>query len=289
MPKYMEYRGVSGLVAAELLTDDKNGITYGEVFEVAGTAKITKATDSSNATHYYDNQPCIIVSNTGADTVTIDTSVVPSDVIARLTGQFYDPTTGMLVEQERTPKMFAIGYVINSTDPTLEDLVVWRLKGSFNVPDQESQTVNDSTDANGQQLVYTGINTTHKFNKTGKTSKAVVVNRALGLIDTDDFFDSVQTPDTIAPQEIVVPTAITVAPASATLDIGDVASLAVALAPSNTTNKSVTWESSDTAVATVDEFGNVTAKAAGTATITATSVADETLSDDCSITVNSAP
>lgn len=287
MPKIYEYRGVEGLVCAELLTDDKNGITWGEPFDIAGVAQITKATDSSNEAHYYDNVAAIVVSNTGSDTITINASAIPNDVLAKITGQYYDSTTGMYVEQVRTPKYFAIGYKTKDTNGDV--YYVWRLKGSFNVPDQTSITENDSTDANGQEIIYTGVSTVHKFSKTNESAKGVTVNTGLGLIDVSAFFDTVQTPDTIAPQEIVVPTAITVAPASATLDIGDVASLAVALAPSNTTNKSVTWESSDTAVATVDEYGNVTAKAAGTATITATSVADETLSDDCSITVNSAP
>lgn len=287
MPKIYEYRGVEGLVCAELLTDDKNGITWGEPFDIAGVAQITKATDSSNEAHYYDNVPAIVVSNTGSDTITINASAIPNDVLAKITGQYYDATTGMYVEQVRTPKYFAIGYRTKDTNGDV--YYVWRLKGSFNVPDQTSITEDDSTDANGQEIIFTGVSTVHKFSKTNESAKGVTVNTGLGLIDVSAFFDTVQTPDTIAPQEIVVPTAITVAPASATLDIGDVASLAVALAPSNTTNKSVTWESSDTAVATVDEYGNVTAKTAGTATITATSVADETLSDDCSITVNSAP
>lgn len=287
MPKIYEYRGVEGLVCAELLTDDKNGITWGEPFDIAGVAQITKATDSSNEAHYYDNVPAIVVSNTGSDTITINASAIPNDVLAKITGQYYDATTGMYVEQVRTPKYFAIGYRTKDTNGDV--YYVWRLKGSFNVPDQTSITEDDSTDANGQEIIFTGVSTVHKFSKTNESAKGVTVNTGLGLIDVSAFFDTVQTPDTIAPQEIVVPTAITVAPASATLDIGDVASLAVALAPSNTTNKSVTWESSDTAVATVDEYGNVTAKTAGTATITATSAADETLSDDCSITVNSAP
>lgn len=287
MPQIFEYRGVEGLVCAELLTDDNNGITWGEPFDIAGVAQLTKATDSSNEAHYYDNKAAVIVSNTGSDTVTISASAIPNDVLAKITGQYYDETTGMYVEQVRIPKYFAIGYKTKDTSGNV--FFCWRLKGSFNVPDQTSITENDSTDANGQEIIYTGVSTVHKFSKTNESAKGVTVNTGLGLIDVSAFFDSVQTPDTIAPQEIVVPTAITVAPASATLDINDVVSLAVALAPSNTTNKSVTWESSDTSVATVDENGNVTAKTAGTATITATSVADTSLTDDCSITVNSAP
>ena len=284
MPKIYEYRGVEGLVAAELLTDDKNGITWGEPFDIAGVAEISKATDSSNEAHYYDNMPAVIVSNTGSDTVTVSASAIPNDVLAKITGQFYDATTGMFVEQVRTPKYFALGYRTKDTDGNV--YCVWRLKGSFNVPDQTSITEDDSTDANGQEIVYTGISTVHKFTKTNESAKAVTVNTGLGLIDVSEFFDSVQTPDTISPQAVVAPTSIAVAPSSATLDVGESTSLAVALAPANATNKAVTWTSSDQAVATVDESGVVTAVASGTATITVTSVADTSLTATCSITVN---
>lgn len=284
MPRIYEYRGVEGLVAAELLTDDKNGISWGEPFDIAGVAQIVKATDSSNEAHYYDNTPAVIVSNTGSDTITITASAIPNDVLAKITGQFYDATTGMYVEQVRTPKYFAIGYKTKDTNGDV--YCVWRLKGSFNVPDQTSITEDDSTDANGQEIIFTGISTIHKFTKTNESSKGVTVNSGLGLIDVSKFFDSVQTPDTISPQAVVAPTSIAVAPSSATLDEGESASLATAVAPANATNKAVTWTSSDSSVATVDETGIVTAVASGTATITATSVADSSLTATCSITVN---
>jgi hypothetical protein len=77
-------------------------------------------------------------------------------------------------------------------------MFVWRLKGSFNIPDQVNATENDGTDANGQEITFTGISTTHKFTKTNGAAKAVTVNSSLDLIaDKDNFFATVQTPDTI--------------------------------------------------------------------------------------------
>jgi uncharacterized repeat protein (TIGR02543 family) len=58
----------------------------------------------------------------------------------------------------------------------------------------------------------------------------------------------------------------------------------IATVQPSTADPSVTWSSSNTSVATV-ENGIVTAKAGGTATITATSVADSTKKADCTVTV----
>lgn len=55
--------------------------------------------------------------------------------------------------------------------------------------------------------------------------------------------------------------------------------------PANTTEKSLTWSSSDETIATVDALGVVTGIKAGTVTITATSAIDNTLSNSITITV----
>lgn len=64
-------------------------------------------------------------------------------------------------------------------------------------------------------------------------------------------------------------TSITLNRSSLTLDIGDTYTLVATVSPSNATNKTVTWSSSNTSVATVSSSGKVTAKKAGTVTITA--------------------
>ena len=55
----------------------------------------------------------------------------------------------------------------------------------------------------------------------------------------------------------------------ATIKIGGNIQLTATVTPDNATNKNVSWESSNTAVATVDDNGYVMAKSVGTATITA--------------------
>ena len=203
LQEIVEYRGVEGLVAAEVLYDNNEitgaegtyGYVTGDVFAIAGVAEISKSTDSSSEAHYYDNIPAVVVTNNANDTITINASAVPMDVLATLTGQYYDATTGALVEGPRDVKYFAIGYKTKKTNG--DEVYVWRYKGTFNIPDQTNATENDGTDANGQELVYTGVRTTHKFTKTGKGAKALNVDVGKELADVSAFFANVTTPDTL--------------------------------------------------------------------------------------------
>ena len=62
--------------------------------------------------------------------------------------------------------------------------------------------------------------------------------------------------------------------------------LTAKVAPDNATNKAVTWTSSDSAVATVDQNGVVTALARGTAVITATAADGSGANATCTVTVS---
>lgn len=196
MKEIYEYRGVEGLVAAEVLQDDAEGFECGEVFDIAGVAEIGRTTENSSETKYYDNVPALVLNSTGADTVTCSVSAIDLEVLAKLTGQIWDAAKGVFIEGQREPKYFALGYKTKKTNGN--EVFVWRFKGQFNIPDQTNATENEGTDANGQELVYTGISTTHKFEALGnKPAKAMNVDVAKGLADVSDFFTEVKTPDTL--------------------------------------------------------------------------------------------
>jgi phi13 family phage major tail protein len=104
MPKIYEYRGVDGLVYAPVTEDSSDTFSTGTVKDLAGVAEISKSTESNNEPHYYDNIPAIVVASTGSDEITITASAIPLDVLADITGQYYDTDTGMFVEKERDSK-----------------------------------------------------------------------------------------------------------------------------------------------------------------------------------------
>jgi len=79
-------------------------------------------------------------------------------------------------------------------------------------------------------------------------------------------------------------TGVTVNPTSKEIGIGEVTTITATVLPAGASNKSVTWSSNNTNVATVDENGNVTGKAAGSATITV-KTQDGNFTATCAITV----
>lgn len=81
---------------------------------------------------------------------------------------------------------------------------------------------------------------------------------------------------------VVDVTGVTVNPTTATIKANETLTITAAVAPANATNKTLTWTSSNTAVATVSN-GVVTPVSAGTATITAKSNNGKTAT--CAVTV----
>lgn len=195
MAEIFEYRGVEGLVYAEVTADDDESYTTGTVKQLAGVAEIGRTTETSSEPHYYDNVPAVVVSSTGSDEVTCTVSAIPLEVLAEITGQQYDSNLGVLIEGERETKYFALGYKAKKTNG--KEVYVWRYKGQFSIPDSTHATEDDGTDANGQEITYTGISTTHKFTKTGKRAKAMNVDLEADKANVSTFFDTVTTPDTL--------------------------------------------------------------------------------------------
>lgn len=139
--------------------------------------------------------------------------------------------------------------------------------------------------ANGECTITTYVTAKTEDAEASELS-AVVVEAA----DSEEVDDSVATmPEDLAamdsafsvvPEDLKAETKVTVTTnvESATLDktegvltVGNTVTVTATVTPDTATNASVTWTSSDEAIATVDSEGKITAVAPGTATITATS------------------
>lgn len=78
---------------------------------------------------------------------------------------------------------------------------------------------------------------------------------------------------------------IKVSPTTKSMSVGESVKLTCMVTADNTADKAVSWKSSDSAIASVDQSGKVTAKKQGTAIITVTSKVDTSLKATCKITV----
>lgn len=209
MAEVFEYRGVEGLVFAEVTGDDNEegaGYVTGAVEVLAPVAEIGKTVEESNDAKYYDNQPMIVVHGEGPDTITITCAGLTLEKLAKIRGKSYDLTTGALIEGPTRTRYFALGYKTKDTDGFYR--FVWRLKGTFGTPDETHKTEDNTTDTNNTTLTFTGINTVHKFAKgelaeDGKTwkpatAKGLIVSDREKLANLENFFKTVTTPDTLA-------------------------------------------------------------------------------------------
>ena len=277
--KVVEFRGCDNVVVAEVTKDDSTGYTVGNIIPLAPVAEVSKTTENSSETRYYDNVGAIVIRTEGSDEVTLTTPALELGQLATITGKSVDPATGAYVDDEGVEKYYALGYRLKLTDGTYR--YVWRLKGAFsNIPDETSTTESDSVDTNNQSVVYTGNKTLYSFeagNIKGR-AKAVVIDERDGLADVSGFFSQVVTPDNVASLAKATTTAISLSSSSESIVKDETATITATTTPSG---QHVTWSSSNPAVATVSG-GVITAVAVGTAVITATS---GNYSASCAVTV----
>lgn len=115
---------------------------------------------------------------------------------------------------------------------------------------------------------------------SGKVT-AVKAGSATITVTTTDGSKTATCSVTVTANSVAV-TGITIDKAEISKVAGETEKLSATVTPANATDKKVTWTTSDANVATVDESGNVTAVAAGSATITA-KAGDKTAT--CKVTV----
>lgn len=104
-----------------------------------------------------------------------------------------------------------------------------------------------------------------------------------GASDLVAFFDYCKTQATARVRIPVTGVTIT---NSTTATVGETKAYAATIAPAGAQNKAVVWSTSDPAKAVVDQYGSVTFLAAGSVTVTATSVDDPSKAGSRTVTVS---
>ena len=165
---------------------------------------------------------------------------------------------------------------INPTEIRLNYSKLVLDKNSSNIPKLEATILPDTTYVN-DSIVWDSSN----------KNVVTVENGNLTLIENGEAQITVTTQNGYTAQcsiTVITPiTSLAVSPTSETVYVGNTIQLTGTVNPSNTT-ESTLWTSSNTDVATVSDTGLVTAKSAGTATITFKN-SSGTESDSCTVMV----
>lgn len=200
--EYNEYRGIRGLVVAEVTKDDSSGYTTGEWEELSGVQAIAVAKNESSETHYYDNLAAIVVDAEGADELTLTVSVLANKTRAKIDGVEYEQTQDMIVNTPKQKKYFAVGYIGEKTDGTEEFNILY--KGKFSGGGETHNTKDDGTEATNVEYTFTAVHTTAKIydGKQAKSVKVPVNTKVTEAKLFGTFTEGVSTLDVMTPDEI---------------------------------------------------------------------------------------
>lgn len=143
----------------------------------------------------------------------------------------------------------------------------------FKYSENNSYTI---TNSNGQTPTFTG----------SANSGNIVITFASTATSKSLYVKSIEVTYTPAGGPAATVSSVSVTPSAANLTVGYTQQLSAEVVGTNNPAQTVTWESSNISIATVNSDGLVTAVAKGTCTITAKSTVDATKSGTCAVTVS---
>lgn len=291
-------------------TDDAPAVTpeTAATGESAATdEKVAKAAEKLTIEWTSSDESVATVDETGTVTAVaageanVTASVKDADIAASTHIKVVVTPTGVVAPE--SIDLVTNGESTKDLDAKLVPADATDVKLAYESSDESIATVDETGKvtavANGECTITTYVVADAKDAEASELS-AVVVEAA----DSEETDDSVATmPEDLAamdsafgvvPENLKAETKVTVTTnvegitldkTEGVLTVGNTVTVTATVIPDTATNASVTWTSSDEAIATVDSEGKITAVAPGTATITATSDSNPDASAAYAVTV----
>lgn len=154
--------GLSGLVLAQVLSDDENGIVYDTPFKIPGAVVATVNPNSSVETDYADDGAFFAQNNRGNTELSLEMIDITPENEAKMLGQ--KRVNGVTVETDldQSP-YFAFGarILLAGSDENGDAVYeyIWYAKGKFSVPESGGSTKKDSLEFGHKNLTAQFVKT----------------------------------------------------------------------------------------------------------------------------------
>ena len=180
-----------------------------------------------------------------------------SDRAAEIIIKSSDKSITMDITQKASPFVPVTAVKLSASSLALTEGDVARLTATVEPADATDKTVVWSSDSPEIAEVD------QEGNVTAKSEGEAVITAVCGEVSADC--------EVVVAKHVIPVTAVKLSASSLALTEGDVARLTATVEPADATDKTVVWNSDSPEIAEVDQEGNVTAKSAGEAVITAVS------------------
>ena len=248
------------------LSESAVGIIEGNTHKLTATVLPENTTDSKSVSWSSNNDAVATVSEDG----TITAKSAGTAVITATSTNGKTAGCTVTVSKKEIP---IVDVALNRTSATITEGDILNLTATV-LPENTTESKNIGWSSSNNDIAT--VDSTGKV--TAKQAGTVVITA------TSSNGKTASCTITVEKKEIPI-TEVVLNKTSAAVDEGETIKLIATVYPENTTNgKSIKWNSNNNTVVTVDLMGNVTAKKAGTAIITATS--ENGVSASCTITVN---
>lgn len=249
-------------------------VSYGAPKKWAGAVSIGLSNNASQEDFYADDGVYYVSSSVSSYEGDYESASVPRSFKKDIYGYLEDANGALIEVNNPITKYFAFAFE-TSGDIGGQRTIFYKCSASQ--PEESSATTEDGTEIQTQTVTIKAIGRADEVEIAGEKRHLIKATLNKGDAGYDTFFD--------APY---VPASVTVEPSvtlvgSATVVEGESIQLVAQVTPAGS---AITWSSSATGKATVDENGIVEGVEAGSAVITASiEVDDVTYSDSCNITV----
>ncbi|MFA6717907.1 MAG: major tail protein [Prevotella sp.] len=197
MDEFGEFVGVDSLYYALVTTDTSAAYAVGTPAILAPVAEIAGSPTVNKKVTYYNNKPRSTYTTEAETEIKVTVSNVPAQLVATLTGKYYDAATGRVLDTgEANPPYIALGFRYNMGADGYR--YYWYLRGTFSAGSEDAKSKETDVDVKTYELTYTAITTEHEFTVNGdsRSMKRVIADTADSAFSATSWFTQVQTPDT---------------------------------------------------------------------------------------------